>query len=405
MAILSLIATICTFSFQTVLTHILTPLDYGILAKWLTDIGYLGMFFVLGLDASLLYYAKLGESFENNMGKNLIIYFFVFLLAFFIIYILELNISYYLPLSISIICFAISGVFKSYFHFKEQYLWFNLLNLVLPFSLLIVFGITFLLGIKINIDKTLILYTFISLFVLIIVAIKYFTVASISFAKDTFSNLTYFIYGIKSILLKVLSLTLYASTIYIISYYRDFELVAFFFVASSISKMVWVLPDSAGNVLYPRFLKIGTKYNREDLIKEMNYYAQIVFLLNIIIVIGFVLIGHFILDVLFSIEYQSLFIPIIILLIGNQGMVYFKLLSRYLAAENNWKPLYYSLTIGVFVNVILNFILIPYYGLNGACIATSLSFISCGIFISFFVKGTLLEFINIFNIYKIYFSK
>ncbi|CAM3389108.1 polysaccharide biosynthesis C-terminal domain-containing protein [Aequorivita lipolytica] len=405
MAIFSFMATLATFAFQTVVTHLLTPGDYGILAKWLTDIGYLGMFFVLGLDSSILYHAKLGERYEENMGKNFMIYFLVFCIAFLVIYYFNLDSDYYIPLFISIISLSITSVFKSYFHFKEQYLWFNLLNLILPVCLLTTFGLSFLLEIKFEINEALLLYAIVSTFVLIIVGIKYFTVSSIRFTKDLFKSLSYFLYGIKSILNKLLSLTLYASTVYILSFYKQYELVAFFFVASSISKMVWVLPDSAGNVLYPRFLKIGTKYKLDEVVGEMNYYAQIVFLLNIIAIMGFAVLGHFILNILYAEAYQVIFVPVIILLIGNQGMVYFKLLSRYLASQNNWRPLYYSLAVGIIINAGLNFLLIPEYGLMGACIATSLSFISCGLFISLFVKGSLFGFINVFNVYKKHFSR
>jgi len=403
MTIFSFMATLATFSFQTIVTHLLTPADYGVLAKWLTDIGYLGIFFVLGLDSSILYHAKLGEKYEDNMGKNFMIYFIVFLLSFLVILSFDLDSRYYIPLFISIISLSITSVFKSFFQYREQYLWFNLLNLVLPFGLLLAFGTAYIIDRKFEIYQVLNLYAIISTLVLIVVGVKYFTVSTVRFTKDLFKSISYFLYGIKSILNKILSLTLYASTVYILYFFGALETVAFFFVASGISKMVWILPDSAGNILYPRFLKIGREYKQEDIFNEMNYYAQIVFVINILAIISFAVLGHYILSLLYSNAYQAIFIPVIILLIGNQGMVYFKILSRYLASMNNWKPLYYSLAVGIIVNIGLNLLLIPDYGLIGASIATSMSFIACGIFISFYVKGSLFGFLNIINIYKKHF--
>ncbi|PRP66924.1 lipopolysaccharide biosynthesis protein [Nonlabens agnitus] len=405
MAVFSFMATLATFAFQTIATHLLTPADYGVLARWLTDIGYLGMFFVLGLDSSILYHAKLGEKYEDNMGKNFMIYFIVFLLSFLVVFTFKLDSRYYIPLFVSIISLSITSVFKSYFHYREEYLWFNLLGLLLPIGLVITFGIAYFIDLKFEIYQALNAYAVISFIVLILVGIKYFTVASVSFNKDLFKQISYFLYGIKSILNKVLSLTLYASTVYILSFFGKLEAVAFFFVASSISKMVWVLPDSAGNVLYPRFLKIGKEYKKINILNEMNYYAQIVFVFNILTILAFGVLGHFILGLLYSNAYHVIFVPVIILLIGNQGMVYFKLLSRYLAAMNNWKPLYFSLVVGIIVNIGLNFILIPLYGLIGACIATSFSFICCGLFISIFVKGSLYGFLNLRSFFTVQFSK
>lgn len=400
MVIFSFVATLSTFAYQTLATHFLAPEDYGLLALWLTDIGYLGMFFVLGLDSSILYHAKLGEKYEDNMGKNFIIYFIVFTITMLIVFTFELNTKYYIPLFVCIISIAIISVFKSFFQFREEYIWFNLFGVLLPAGLLISFLIIYILKWNIEIYQLLNIYMLVSVSGLIVAGYKYFLVSNIKFNKYSFKKASYLFYGLKSILNKVLAITLYSSTIYILSYFEKLEDLAYFFVASSISKMVWVLPDSAGNLLYPRFLKIGKDYKKKEIFDEMNYYAQIVFVFNILAIIGFLIMGNLILNFLYTSEYKSVFIPVIILLIGNQGMVYFKLLSRYLASTNNWKPLYFSLGFGIIINISLNLILIKLYGLIGACIATSLSFLACGIFISFYVKGSFYGFLNIKSLFK-----
>lgn len=399
MAVLSFLGTILTFCFQTICSHLMDVTEYGKLGVWLTNIGYLGMFFILGLDSSILYHAKKGESYEENMGKNFVCYFSIFFIACIGVLSLGLDYLYYIPLFISILCLAISSVFKSYFHFHEEYLWYNLLNLVLPLGLTLSFGGLLLYKIDIIAYNSYLLYSAVSFVALIFSSIKYFSVSGIKFrVSNIFSNFYYFVYGIKSVLNTVLSLTLYASSIYCIRYLGSEDMVAYFFVASSISKLVWVLPDSAGNVLYPRFLKIGTLYSKESIKGEMFFYARIVFLLNILAVISFYLIGSYIISLLYTSDYKVVFVPIIILLIGNQGMVYFKLLSRYLAAENNWKPLYFALIVGVILNIVLNIVLIPIYGLNGTAIATAVSFLGCGFTISYFVNGSLFGFINLYQL-------
>lgn len=400
MAIYSFVGTLATFVFQTILTHLLSPDDYGVLAKWLTDIGYLGMFFVLGLDSAILYYAKLGQNYEENMGKNFIIYMLVFILGLLGIYMFSLDQYYYITLSVSIISFSIVSVFITYFQYEEDFKVYNYLTTVKPLIILFGFCLVFLFGYVLTINQALVLYSILSVLVLGIIAIKYFTISTIRFGKNIFKDLGYYIYGIKSILNKFLSLTLYASTVYCLSFFSDFKNVAYFFVASSISKMVWVLPDSAGNILYPRFLKVNSEFQNESVIKEMFYYAQIVFLCNLLAIIAFFILGELFINLVYEKSYIKIFIPVIILLIGNQGMVYFKLISRYLASKNQWHPLYISLTLGVVVNLLGNYLLIPKYGLIGAALATSASFLFCGVYISFYVKNSLVQFVNVFNLVK-----
>jgi len=396
----TLIGTISIFVFQMLMTHILPPTSFGIFAKWLTDIGYLGMFFVLGLDTSILYYAKLGEKYEENMGKNFLIYTVVFMMCFTIIFIFKLDVKYYLPLFISIISFSITSVFRSYFHFHEEYFWFNFIGIIKPVLILMVFTFFYFCDFKFEIFEILNLYAVISVCVLIIVAIKYFSVSGIIFNRNVFKNFSYFLFGFKSIINKVLSLSLYASTIYCLSFFGEITDVAYFFIASGISKLAWVLPDSAGNLLYPRFLKIGKDYEEKQIINEMIYYINLIFALNIFGVILFYFIGEYLIALLYESSYAIIFTPIIILLIGNQGMVLFKILGRYLTSKNNWKPMYVALVIGILVNVMLNVILIPKIGLIGASIATSLSFLSCGIYMASLIDVKLFQLINVFNVIK-----
>jgi O-antigen/teichoic acid export membrane protein len=400
MVVFSFIATIATFSFQTISTHLISPEEYGVLAKWLTDLGFFSMFFVLGLDSSILYHARLGESFEENMGKNFLVYGIILVLSITVVSIFNLNREYYYPLFVSISAFAFINIFKSYFQFNENYILFNVLGIILPLSLVIFFTILSLLEVPLHVYEILNLYSLLSIIVLFLIGIKYFTVSKIRFSKKNIRNTSYYTYGIKSILNKLLALTLYSCTIYLISYLKDSETVAYFFVASGISKLAWVVPDSVGNILFPRFLKIGTEYDKDKIMSEMNRYAQLVFIFNLVSALVFLALGSYLLDLLYSQDYQAIFYPVLILLIGNQGMVFYKIISRYMASINFWTPLYISLSIGIISNIILNLILIPKYGLIGATLATGISFWICGLVISLYLRNSFRNFINVMKLLK-----
>lgn len=391
---------IAIYIYQTLLTHILSTKDYGVFANWLTDFGFLGVFFVLGLDSSLLYHGKKDQHYEENMGKNIIVYLLVFFLSLIAVYIFGLDRAYFITLFSAILSFAVVSVIRSYFQYNENLFLFNILANINAYLVLIIYSIYFLFKMNISINQALLTQTFSALIVLIVAYLIYSKFSKIKFSRKMFDNLGYFTYGLKSIINKVLSLSLYASTIYCIKYLDGYEGIAYFFVASSISKFAWILPDSAGNILYPRFLKIGKDYSKEKVLKEMFFYGQIIFVLNIIAILGFYFLGDFLIKLFYEETYIQIFLPVIILLIGNQGMVYYKILSRYFASMNNWRPLYMSLILGIVTNVTLNFLLIPSHKIIGASIATSLSFLVCGVSLCFYLKNSIWEFINIFSLFN-----
>ena len=228
MSVFSMVGTASIFVCQTLMTHLLPPSEYGEFALWLTDIGYLGMFFVLGLDSSILYHAKLGENYEENMGKNFMIYSIIFLSCLVIVNIANLNVNYYFPLFISIISFSFSSVFKSFFQFSEDYFWFNVLGVIKPLLILSVFSVIYFIGFEIHLYDVLRLYALTSLVVLVIIGIKYFQVSSVKLSKNLFNNFGYFLFGLKSVVNKILSLSLYASTIYCLSFWVAVRMLPIF---------------------------------------------------------------------------------------------------------------------------------------------------------------------------------
>ena len=211
------------------------------------------------------------------------------------------------------------------------------------------------------------------------------------------SNLTkdYYVYGFKSMLNSLLAIMLYSSTIYFLDYYKDKKSIAVFFAATVLSKLAWVVPDSVGNLLYPKFLKIGVIYSKEVIMQETFFYAQLNFLVNILGVIGFLIIGNFFIERIYGAEYLEMFWLVVILLIGNQGMVYYKILGRYLASINEWKIQKIALFFGVLSNALFNFLLIPKFGLIGAALATSISFWICGIIMTINLEKVFFEFMNL----------
>lgn len=390
----STLGTLCAFLIQLISVKILSIQDYGVIAKWLTDLAFLSIFFVFGLDNSLLYFSrKNNKHYDINFYKNVI--FFTIFCTIFLILSIVFGGLYYTLLILSCYILALIQTFNSYNHLNENFNKYGLINLSKNLAIFIAFLIIFILNMDIKYEEYL-YYYFLMLFV------SFILVLSISYKpkinkinKINFFDSEYFIYGSKSMLNTFLAILLYSVTIYILDIFLDKKDVAIFFAATVLAKLAWVIPDSVGNLLYPKFLKIDIDYSRNKVMEETYFYAQLNFLINILSILMFLLIGRFIVDKFYGPDYKDMFYLVIILLIGNQGMVYYKILGRYLAAINQWKVQRLALVFAVIFNIFFNILLINKLNLMGAAIATALSFWVCGIIMSIHVKGSFLGFIDI----------
>ncbi len=308
---------------------------------------------------------------------------------------------YVVCLGLTVYSFSINEIARAKFQFDEKFHLFNFLVVFRPLFLLLVFALLLLKLDQIISDKAIVYYTIVMAFSSVLFSSIYFIKGGqLKPIPKGFPVKEYIAYGSKSILNRLLSLTLYAISIYMVSWKGNPEYVAYFFVANSISKVAWVIPDSAGNILYPQFIKADDDERKDRALKNMYSYAQLVFLLNILILVVFVLLGSWVIGLLYEESYHEAFLPTIILLVGNQGMVYYKLFSRWHASQNNWKYIYIATVFGVLVNVVLNFFLIPKMGIMGAAIATGCSFWICGIIISRPISGAFGAFLNVYSLFK-----
>ena len=69
-----------------------------------------------------------------------------------------------------------------------------------------------------------------------------------------------------------------------------------------------------------------------------------------------------------------------VLLVGTVFLTYSNFFSPIYSAMKMSKQIMVSSFIGMIINVLLNVILIPYYGIMGACLATSISYVFIGVF-------------------------
>lgn len=164
--------------------------------------------------------------------------------------------------------------------------------------------------------------------------------------------------------------------------------VAYFGAASRISDLARFGLTAVNMIAAPMISGLYHSAKHEELQRVIRLSAQAIFVITLILTLGLSLGGQWLLG-FFGTDFRLAFSPLIILMIGQavsafSGSVGF-LMS--LTGHHNQAALF---VLGVLLlNVSLNFLLIPQFGMNGAAVATSASFIIWNMAALFYVLRTL----------------
>ena len=191
-----------------------------------------------------------------------------------------------------------------------------------------------------------------------------------------------FKYGLKTHIGNVLKDLSYRLDILIISYFLPATAVGFYVAAVSLAEIVWKIPDAIGVVLLPRVANISA-----DSAKLLTpAVCRIVFLMVVMMALCLGLFSQKAIVMFFGAEFLPSKIPLLLLLPGMISLTLWKIIATDMIAEGF--PTEYSLTalISLISMVILDVLLIPQYGINGAAFATTIAYACSTISIIFIYR-------------------
>jgi O-antigen/teichoic acid export membrane protein len=185
----------------------------------------------------------------------------------------------------------------------------------------------------------------------------------------------------------------YRVDILIISYFLPAAAVGFYVAAVNLAEIVWKIPDAIGTVLLPRIANIGA--TSAKLLTPA--VSRIVFLIVSSMALFLGLFSQKIIILFFGPQFLPSNIPLLILLPGMIGITVWKIIASDMIAEGY--PVEYSLTamISLITIIILDLLLIPRYGIDGAAFATTIAYSAATVSIIFFyTRLTKVHFISLF---------
>jgi O-antigen/teichoic acid export membrane protein len=172
----------------------------------------------------------------------------------------------------------------------------------------------------------------------------------------------------------------YKIDIIILKQFETFYNIGLYSLAVTIASMLWIIPDAFKDVLF-------NKTSKNDSISSIVFSIKFNLYLSIFAIFGFILLGSQFVSILYGSEFIDSTKIIIMLLIGSVPMIFFKMINTLYIAKGKQLLATLVLFISVVLNIILNYQLIPKYSIEGAAIASVISYSVCGtVFLYTFCK-------------------
>ena len=163
--------------------------------------------------------------------------------------------------------------------------------------------------------------------------------------------------------------------------------VGLYSVATRLSTVWYFIPIAVTDSIFPAILNAKNNNSASYYQRLQNLYDILVWI-AILIAISILFFSEYIIDLLVGQEYNPaaavLSIAICAGIFTNIGLIN----NKFFTAENRQKDILYRSLLGVSVNIILNFILINKYGINGAALATISAQISTSLVYTYLKKDS-----------------
>jgi O-antigen/teichoic acid export membrane protein len=248
----------------------------------------------------------------------------------------------------------------------------KILLLVKLFSLLVI-SFFFLIK-KLNIKSYLLIYFFIELLLLLIyffnlrIPFKFY-LNKILLKKE--AN-----FGFQLFLAALFITLTYRVDIFFIQYFLSFKEVGIYSIGVGIAEKAWLIPVSIGSVLYAKLLNLKSEKKSKSLTYLTTKFS---FFVCFLLILPLICLAPFLVKILYGSAYFGSAVIIQLLLPGILFAVMGKVMYSHYVAKG--KPLIHTLiTFFCFLfNLILNLILIPRFGIIGASLASTFSYIGYGL--------------------------
>lgn len=367
----------------------LGPEKYGQLSYVISFVGLFSFVASLGVDSILdRELVKYPEKRDELLGTGFFIKLFGSLSAIVLVSIISFFIDSDRLINLLVFLFSLIFIFQAFgvieFFFKSQVLYEKIVKVqmvaMVVGSLLKLVAVFLHLGIF----WFMIVYLMDSIIIAVgflIIYNKKFTVFSWRFNNILFREI---LRDAWPMMFSAMAISIYVKIDQVmIRFMMNDEAVGLYSAAAKISELWYFVPGIICSSLFPAI--VNAKRVNEDLYKRRlkRLYSLMIWLsIGIILPISYS--SNFIIKAIFGDMYLGAVTALKIHIWASIGVFLSFVVAQYLITENYTKILFKISLIGAFSNIVINLYLIPVFGINGAAIATIISYSFTAISIIFF---------------------
>ncbi len=153
------------------------------------------------------------------------------------------------------------------------------------------------------------------------------------------------------------------------------EAIGIYRIASQVSLLASFGLMTINLVLAPRFATLSAKGDTPALQRLVTNSARVILLINLILTVGFVVGGRIFLRIAFGPEYEGAYLPLVILLAGQLVNSAAGSVGQLLNMSGHERETVRATVVSALLNIVLNLLLMPRWGIDGSAVATSFSLI------------------------------
>lgn len=397
-----ILSKIFTYAYRIIIARNFGQETYGLFSLSLLIATLFVTIFSLGFQGGLLRYIsfyrgkkedeKIKSIISFSSNATLIASFFAAGLLFFLSETIALNIFHNHELILYLRWFAIFlpvFIFSGFFHVivlsYEKVGWYSFIgNILYPFvQLLFLLGFIFL-----GLREESILFSYNLGFLAILVSAflfcnygikKVFEKSSLKKEEGTEANKKLLSYSWPIIFFGMISSVFVGIDSFLIGYFKTASDIGVYGVAFLIAQFLLTIPSLFLQIFLPIITKEYSNHNNvliKDLSKQIGKW---IFILNLPVLIVMLFFPGAIINLLFGPSYIAAEMPLRFLSLGFFIYSLLQISENLLSMMGKSKRTLLNIIIITIFNAILNFILIPPYGINGAAFATMTSYVLWGL--------------------------
>lgn len=143
-------------------------------------------------------------------------------------------------------------------------------------------------------------------------------------------------------------------------------------VGVSLAEKIWLIPDALKDILMSHLAKGASK---EETAKVTRVSLFVVAIMSLLLVV----MGKPVVLFLYGAEYEQAYTVLLILMAGVIGMIFYKMIYAYNVVNGKKAINFIFLVIAALINIVGNYIFIPYGGMIAASWVSVISYIVCGV--------------------------